>query len=62
MALPFRQNVPAITDDDARTWWAGVTYLQLVVLASLGQLIPSVNKRAPSCAANFCVQLGRKSG
>ena len=58
MALPFRRNVPAITDDDARTWWAGdfltalraATSIRLLVLASLGQLIPSVNKRPPSCA------------
>lgn len=58
MALPFRRNVPATTDDDARTWWAedfltvlrAATHLRLLVLASLGQLIPSVNKRPLSCA------------
>jgi hypothetical protein len=58
MALPFRRNVPAVIDDDARTWWAGglltairaATHLRLLVLASLGQLTPSVNKRPPSCA------------
>jgi hypothetical protein len=58
MALSFRRNVPAITDDDARTWWTGdlvtalraAAHLRSLVLASLGQLIPSVNKRPLSCA------------
>src|SRR2546421_9294183 len=58
MALSFRRNVQAITDDDARTWWTGdlltalraAAHLRSLVLASLGQLIPSVNKRPLSCA------------